>query len=321
MQPIGGYFELELRKGHHYHQDALRLNTARNCLEYILRAKHYKKIYIPYYTCEAVLEPIKKCAVEYEFYTINEQLEPKQEIESLDNEAFLYTNYFGVKNDTVIKLASVYKDRLIIDNSQAFYASPIEGIDTFYSARKFFGVADGAYLYTKNKLEAKLDRDESYKRMSHLLKRIDIGAEAGYNDSKINNNSLIGQPIKRMSLLTERILESIDYQNIKNIRKRNYIYLDTILKDKNQLKFELKNEDIPLVYPFFSKTKELKQILIQNKIFVATYWPNVLKWREELETEYYLTKYIIPLPLDQRYNNNDIKYIINIINRESWILK
>lgn len=32
---IGGYFELELRKGEHYHKDALRLNTARNCFEYV----------------------------------------------------------------------------------------------------------------------------------------------------------------------------------------------------------------------------------------------------------------------------------------------
>ena len=48
MKEIGGYFELQLRKGEHYHKGALQLNTARNCLEYILRAKKYKKIYIPY---------------------------------------------------------------------------------------------------------------------------------------------------------------------------------------------------------------------------------------------------------------------------------
>jgi hypothetical protein len=34
MQPIGGYFELELRKGKEYHTDAIRLNTGRNALEY-----------------------------------------------------------------------------------------------------------------------------------------------------------------------------------------------------------------------------------------------------------------------------------------------
>ena len=45
---IGGYFELELRSGERYHKDALCLNTARNCFEYILLARKYKKVYIPY---------------------------------------------------------------------------------------------------------------------------------------------------------------------------------------------------------------------------------------------------------------------------------
>ena len=41
-EPIGVYFELELRKGEHYHKDAIRLNTACNCFEYILLDRHYK---------------------------------------------------------------------------------------------------------------------------------------------------------------------------------------------------------------------------------------------------------------------------------------
>ena len=78
MKAIGGYPELELRKGEHYHKDALKLNTARNCLEYILIARKYKKVYVPYYTCEAVHEPFKKLGsgCRMEFYHINEQLEP-----------------------------------------------------------------------------------------------------------------------------------------------------------------------------------------------------------------------------------------------------
>ena len=71
MKEIGGYFELELHKGGHYHPDALYLNTGRNCFEYILRAKGYKKVYIPYYTCEVMLEPLRKCGVKWEFNYIN----------------------------------------------------------------------------------------------------------------------------------------------------------------------------------------------------------------------------------------------------------
>ena len=43
MKEIGGYFELELHKGGHYHPDALYLNTGRNCFEYICVPKDIKK--------------------------------------------------------------------------------------------------------------------------------------------------------------------------------------------------------------------------------------------------------------------------------------
>lgn len=88
MEAIGGYFELELRKGEHYHQDALRLNTARNCFEYILLARKYTKVYIPYYTCEVMLQPLHKLHIAYEFYHINESLEPVEIIQLGKSEAF-----------------------------------------------------------------------------------------------------------------------------------------------------------------------------------------------------------------------------------------
>ena len=65
MQPIGGYFSLELPYGEEYHKNAIRLNTGRNCLEYILKTRGYRKVYIPYYICEVVLEPFKKLGVAY----------------------------------------------------------------------------------------------------------------------------------------------------------------------------------------------------------------------------------------------------------------
>jgi len=68
MTAIGGYFELELQKGEEYQKDAIPLNIGRNALELILKAKNYKKAYIPYYTCDVTLEPFNKLNVEYEFH-------------------------------------------------------------------------------------------------------------------------------------------------------------------------------------------------------------------------------------------------------------
>lgn len=278
-EAIGGYFELELRKGEHYHKEALRLNSARNCFEYVLLVRQYKRVYIPYFTCEVMLEPLQKHGVEYTFYHINEQLEPVEIIELSDDEAFLYTNYFGLKQSCVQHLAEIYGLQLIVDNAQAFFAPRLDGIDTFYSPRKFFGVADGGYLYIDKRLDIELEQDHSYDRMSHLLKRIDLSAEEGYVDFRRNDDSLINQPIKRMSKLTEAILQSIDYESAKEHRLRVYAELQKQLGDRNKFQFNLAEGDVPMVYPYFIENGEQKKKeLIKNRIYVATYWPNVLEW-------------------------------------------
>ena len=65
MKSIGGYFELELSSSGEYFPKSIALNTGRNAFEYILKVRYYKKVYIPYYTCDVMLEPIKKLKVDY----------------------------------------------------------------------------------------------------------------------------------------------------------------------------------------------------------------------------------------------------------------
>lgn len=300
MDAIGGYFELELRKGVHYHKDAIRLNSGRNCFEYILRARGYKKVYLPYYTCEVMFDTIQDMGVKIAYYTINEQLDPIELPVLQKGEAFLYTNYYGLKQNRVRKLAARYGNQLIVDNAQAFYAERIEGIDTFYSPRKFFGVPDGGYLYTDTRLDMDFPRAESMQRMAHLLKRIEKGAEAGYLDFQQARASMNHCPIERMSRITEAILGAIDYESIAEQRKHNYLTLHKYLKESNMIYIPLDEGAVPMVYPYMTGDGELRKRLIENKVFVATYWPNV----DELnECERMLKYSMLPLPIDQRYDD------------------
>lgn len=315
-KPIGGYFELELRKGEHYHKDAIRLNTARNCFEYILLARHYKKVYIPYYTCEVMLQPLQKHHIAYEFYHIGLDLEPT-DIKSLKpDEAFLYTNYFGLKQACVEKLVIIYGSQLIVDNAQAFYAPRVEGIDTFYSPRKFFGVPDGGYLYTDCLLEGDFPQDCSGNRVQHLIKRIEEGAEAGYRLFRQNDDALDNIPILKMSKFTSRLLENVDYDYVRKKRFANFLYLHKQLGELNELPIELLqvNDSVPLVYPCLMKKGEyLKQRLIENKVFVATYWPNVLGWVCKEQFEYRLAENMIHITIDQRYGQTELQKILKLL--------
>ena len=310
---IGGYFELELPLREEFHKNALRLNSGKNCLEYILRARKYKKVFIPYYTCDVVLRPFEKLNICYEFYHININLELAVEINLKEGEALLYTNYFDFKQAYVELLANKYGSQLIVDNTQAFFAKPIEGIDTFYTCRKFFGVSDGAYLYTDKKLKEQFERSTSYERVIHLIKRIDVSAEAGFEDYHISDDSLAEEGIKSMSKFTQRVMQSIDYLDVANRRRANFFKLHTALGETNGLKLPMEDNAVPMVYPFLSPIEGLREELIRNKIFVARYWPNVLEWTTKDDVEYLLAYQMQPLPVDQRYGEKEMKTIINII--------
>ena len=313
MEAIGGYFSLELPLREEYHKNAIRLNTGRNCLEYILRARGYKKVYVPYYTCEAVMEPISKLGIPYEFYHIDIHFEIRDRFMLKADEALLYTNYFGLKQRYVEQLAEKTGSRLIVDNTQAFYAKPIPGIDTFYTCRKFFGVADGAYLYTDKLLDEEFTQDESYDRMAHLLKRIDLSAEQGFADFRKVDDGLDNQPIRKMSKLTKRIMQSIDYEAAAKMRRENFLMLHEVFGEENNLELTLEEDAVPMVYPYLEPIKGLREKLIENKIFVARYWPNVLEWTTKDDIEYLFAYQMQPLPIDQRYGEEDMNRIIEIV--------
>lgn len=316
MSAIGGYFELELSKGVHYHAGALQLNCARNCLAYILKARQYRKIYIPYYTCAVIIEPLLRLGIDYSFYTINSSLEPSELPDIKPNEAILYTNYYGLKGDCVKRLSSVYGNQLIIDNAQAFFDEAIDGIDTFYSARKFFGVPDGAYLYTDQELYVDMPLDKSYSKCQFLLTRLDETAEDGYDDFLKNEEAFSHSPILRMSKLTSAIMSSINYNDVIKKRRENFHFLHAALKESNQLSLNVNDSCVPMVYPFWTNDKELRNHLIKQRIFISTYWKNVHQWcHSRLENK--LAEFVLPLPIDQRYSEKTMLTIIECIQEKN----
>lgn len=318
MQEIGGYFGLELPVRNTFlHSDGYCVNSGRNALELILsHIADLAKLWVPYYTCEVVLEPLKKLGIPYRFYSINKRLEVADDLELRAGEYLLLTNYFGIKDCYVSGMAGKYGDRLIVDNAQSYYSKPIPGIKTFYSPRKFVGVPDGGIAFIGEKVDmTQYPVDCSWDRCSHLLKRLDINAGAGYMDFKTNSHMLVNQPIRQMSNLTRALLSSIDFERIKKVRCNNFSFLHERLGKSNKLLMDDFGGDCPMVYPYYTDDESLRKKLIDNRIFVATYWPNVLSWCNADKVESFLTKNIIPIPVDQRYGKHDMEHLINIMKR------
>mgnify|MGYP003133282639 FL=1 len=316
MKEIGGYFELELNEGAEYHNNSIRLNTGRNALEYILLANNYNKIYLPFFICDSLLEPLRRHDIEVDFYLIDDQFEPIFDFSTIeDASGFLYVNYFGLKDSFVHSLKQKCKN-LIVDNSQSFFSKPEPNTDTFYSARKFFGVPDGAYLYTNKPLPFPLDMDQSYNRCLHLLMRKDIGPQPGYGSFLQNEHYLCNQQIKKMSRLTQAILCNINYEKIRKRRIENFNFIHENIASTNKLKLSTDAVYSPMVYPYWCTDKGLKDRLHKNKIFTATYWDDVKKRRTADSLEYKFTEEIVYLPIDQRLTKRNVALILKIIRNE-----
>lgn len=314
---IGGYFELELEKNHSYHSDKLALNSGRNALKYVLQARRPKMLLLPRYLCDAVMQPVLELQIPYGFYSINDQLEPIN-LNSFDEEsAVLYINYFGLKDRIVNQLAESRKN-LIVDNTQAFFSSTVGGTPTFYSARKFFGVPDGAYLGGIELVNVELEPDYSHARFKSLLKRADLDAEEGFSDFQEQESLIADMPILGMSRLTQRILSSVNYEKVAEKRRKNYITLHKALALYNKAEFvELDDGSVPMMYPFWSDSTQIRQTLLQNRVFCPRFWPNVLSDLSDQtgSIEFQLATNIIPLPIDQRYGEQEMEFIASIIVR------
>lgn len=311
MREIGGYIELNKYNLPLLHENAIALNTGRNCLAYLIESKNIRKIYLPYYICSVVIDICEKAGIEIQYYRISDNFS----IVDFDIEegSYLYVvNYFGqLSNDDIILLKSKYK-HIIVDNAQAYFQMPVRDVDTIYTCRKFIGVPDGAFLYTNKKLERPLEQDISYERIGFLCGRFEKSAFEFYNCFLINEELLNYLPLEKMSKLTNNLLHGIDYEFVKNKRTENYNYLFDKIEKINKL--HLKRIEGAFAYPLYiNNGNDLRKTLIEHKIYVPTLWPNIITDELKDTLEYDMALNILPLPCDQRYDEEDMEYMIGEI--------
>lgn len=312
MKEYGGYIEFENYHGNMLHDRAISLNCGRNALAYLCEAKKIKKLYLPYFLCSSVPNLCDKIGVEYGYYHINEKFEPIFNKALGENEWLYIVNFYGqLDNDYLTAWKRKY-GRVIVDNAQSYFQMPVEGMDTLYTCRKYFGVADGAFLYTDTWLECELPKDESFERMHFLLGRFERSANEFYSEYVANNKLFATESVKRMSRLTENLLRGIDYASVAKRRQENFEFLNAEFWNINELK--LKSVYGAFMYPLLIQNgAAVRKELQKEKIYIPTLWPNVLEECSPDSLEYHYAADILPIPVDQRYGIEDMKYLVEVI--------
>lgn len=314
---IGGYLALDVQSGPHFHSTECRYNTARSALVALCRAlqessRQPLRLLLPRFNCPDVAEVLQqRTNVEVYTYSIDENLEPILPEGLVAGSILYFVNLFAVKSEFAARLPK----GSIVDNVHAFFSPAVTGMHTLYSARKFIGVPDGAYLYS----DVDVERPPEYvawEESTYLLQRLDVGARAAYEGFQSSERALSRSDVRGMSALSRTLLGSLNYERFRQQRRTNFEYLHAQLGQTNELapliNRALSDENfVPLCYPHLRPEGErVRDFLISEGVFVPRYWANIATDPQATPFEKYLARDGLHLPIDHRYGRAEMEEIV-----------
>lgn len=309
---IGGYLELERYAGEPVHPGAVALDCGRNCLAYLAELRDIRAIWLPDWLCHSVRDVCEREGVAVRTYAIGADMLPAYDFEVGQEEWLYLVDYYGQLRQEDVREASAHSGgRLVVDETHGLYRPAWEGTDTLWTCRKWLGVPDGAYLATKDgaRLGRDLPRCGSRDRMRHVLGRAEAPAPGFLADHRAADASFAEEPVGRMSAVAESLLAAVDHGFVRSRRRANWDALNAALGGPNLL--EVRRPEAPFMYPLLVEdAADMRGRLAKAGVFVPTLWPNVLgdsgagAWARRFSAD------LLPLPLDQRYGEEDMEYIV-----------
>lgn len=304
MKPIGGYPELDLPASTHvFHTDAWALASGRSCISEILQRKRPTRAYIPFYCCDSVMQPFRDLGIRVEHYSIGEDLLPASPPTPSANEILFLIDLFGLcEFDTTY--FSTFSDSIVYDCSHAFFRKPSASCWMFNSARKFFGVPDGAYLYMPAD-QARRPLPRNCPSWNHLILRLEGKLDEGYHQFK-QAEKAITCSVLEISRGSERLLSLINYGERYTRRQKLYEIYHQELQPTNQLHISIRDNQAPLYYPYLPPTAIRHEELHTRSLFVPRLWADVLTRNgNPFSFERHLAQNLLPLPITDMMTISD----------------
>jgi hypothetical protein len=269
-------------------------------------------VHVPFYACDAILEPLRAQGLPYQFYSLDERLEPARGLDPAPGEVAVVVNYFGLKGEEIRTLTGRLDRALIVDDTQAFFEVGYPGAWSFNSARKFFGVPDGAYLYAPVPVAGPPVRNPT-PGWDHLIAQMEGRQEEAFRRFTAAEADVTSE-VRRLSVGAELLLATIDYREAATCRRANFDRYEAALGSANRLVLPLPSVAVPLSYPFLPDRTVDRRSLYDQGIYLPTYWHDCLdrpgagfEWERDLSTR------LLPLPVDQRYRAEDVGRVVAAI--------
>jgi hypothetical protein len=306
MKPIGGFFELEIPKsGRALHPDTVALTSGRAALVVALQRLRPRRVLVPFYTCNAVIAATTYCGVPTTFYDLTASFEPDLARGPKADECVIYINYFGLHGHVAQPLTQEWGGRTIIDDTHAFFASGYPNAWSFNSARKFFGVPDGSFLFAPEPLNEPFAANQDIS-VHHLVAKLEGKLDEAFAAYQEIERAMTATP-RGMSMTSSRLLSAIDYDSVARTRRRNFEVLHQRLSRQNSIAWNLDATAVPFCYPLVLEREAPHEHLWARGLFVPKLWPEVISRADRgFDRERALAASLLPLPIDHRYNEDDM---------------
>lgn len=351
MKDIGSIFPLyeEDLKDNSYslsqvNDDGLiRYSLCREALWEIAKKYNQRKrvALLPAYTCQTVIDPFIQQGWGCCFYNIDKTL--RIDIGHLERMAeekkptiILTHPYYGMElSNAELQCMKFLKKKghiLIEDLTQCILTEHRPEVFDYFvgSYRKWEKIPDGGFLESlrgsdieKPKMEnhsfVEKQKDAMYLRGVYFLSgnqsvkdiSIRLNKEATRNVNMIKESHL-------MSKFSSYIWDKTDTRKLGQIRMNNYKFLYENIKFSKNIKKVCSNlQNVttpPLYFPIYVNNRaDLQSYLAKHKIYAPVLWPvstDKVLINSDIE---YIYDSILLIPIDQRYDEEDMKKIVNVI--------
>lgn len=301
-----------------------------------------KTVLIPAYTCQTVIDPFIQQGWKCNFYNINANLRIDLEdlllkCDSFNPSMLVVHPYYGMElNNAELGVLKTIKQKGVIlleDITQCIHTTMRPNVFDYFvgSYRKWYKVPDGGFLesncldfisipeeenasFVSKQMDAMYLRGKYFETKDELIKSISI---------RLNKDAVseIGRLIHchKMSDFSMAVMNLEDGNRSIEQRFRNYKFLYDNLCQSAQIKFVCKDINevttAPLYFPIYVVDRvSLQRKLASEHIYAPVLWP---VYNEDILINENIKKIyssILMIPIDQRYDAEDMYKIVSLIN-------
>ncbi len=339
IQLPDGYFE-GLKK---YGSELTYLRTGREALMFAsCNCKPGKEAVIlcPAYCCWSMTVPFEFTGWSIVYYRLNDDLTIDENyldtlLRGCRPDAILTMNFYG-SADTRAAIAKVksFNDKITVIEDFSHCTFCLDKIFNkqvdYYvtSIRKSIGVCDGALVLSKQQTNKHNIGSEAPEFGTLRRGAQNMKGRYAYSKSLDDKDVFLSElrhgeemidildGIHPISEISERMIASINGEEIAFARRENMKHLWTLLNGKIKLipGLERSFDGAPFSLPVLVENRDaIQKQLAQKGVYAPVLWPIDERARKTCEVSAYVSNHMLSIPVDQRYNYDDIEDIASIV--------